>query len=49
VSGCEAPDYPLARGAAAIAGGEPAQAEDALEVADQLGVDERAEPLTLFE
>ena len=45
----EAPDYPLARGAAAIAGGEPAQAEDALEVADQLGVDERAEPLTLFE
>jgi hypothetical protein len=45
----EAPDYPLERGAAAIAGGEVARAEDALEVADQLPVDDGAPPLTLFE
>jgi hypothetical protein len=45
----EAPDYPLARGAAAIADSEPVQAEEALEVADQAEVDESAETLKLFE
>lgn len=45
----EAPDYPLERGAAAIAGGQVAQAEEALELADQLAVDDDQAPLTLFE
>ena len=44
----EAPDYPLARGAAVIAGELIAKAEDALEVADELPVDTTADVLTLF-
>ena len=45
----EAPDYPLKRGAEAIAAGEPTQAETALELADQVDVDESGETLKLFE
>ena len=45
----EAPDYPLQRGAAAIASGTVASAEDALEVAEQLPVDDGAPELTLFD
>lgn len=45
----EAPEYPLKRGAEAIAAGEPTQAETALELADQVDVDESSEMLKLFE
>lgn len=45
----EAPDYPLERGAAAIAGELVAKAEDALEIAEEIPVETTAEPLKLFE
>ena len=45
----EAPDYPLARAAEAIASGSVVPAEQALEVADQVALDEEAEPLKLFD
>lgn len=45
----EAPDYPLERAAKAIASGSVVPAEQALEVAEQIAVDDVAEPLKLFE
>jgi hypothetical protein len=44
----EAPDYPLSRAEAAVAG-EEVQAEEALTVADRLPVDDDAPPLRLFD
>lgn len=45
----EAPDYPLERGAAVISGEEVATAEEALEIAEEVPVDDaRGDELTLF-
>ena len=45
----EAPDYPLGRGVAVIRGEEVATAEEALEIADEVPVDDATtEELTLF-
>jgi hypothetical protein len=44
----EAPDYPLERGAAVVAGEAVATAEDALKVADEVPVDMATDELKLF-
>jgi len=45
----EAPNYPLARGSAAISGEQSARAEEVLEVAKEVPVETEGEPLTLFD